>query len=233
VITLGYFGVSERLSDRATRTSASIWPVDVFWEIELCIIGEMDGVNGFVLAGGQSSRMGTDKALLDLNGRTLLERAMDTLSKVAGGVWILGSRERFEAFGNVIEDEFPGHGPLGGIHAALRASHQGLNVILAVDMPFVEVQFLEYLAEQAVRSAAAVTIPRAGGGWQPLCAVYRRAFAEVAEPALRAGRNKIDPLFGKVSLRTVEEVEMKQQGFALEMFRNLNTPEDMSAAQFG
>lgn len=197
----------------------------------MCIIGQMDGINGFVLAGGQSSRMGVDKALLELNGRSLLERALETLSKVVGGVWILGSREKFGGFGNVLEDEFPSHGPLGGIHAALRASHEDLNLILAVDMPFVEVRFLEYLGEQARGTTAAVTVPRAGGGWQPLCAIYQREFAEVAEPALRAGKNKIDPLFNQVPLRVVEEAELRQHDFAVEMFRNLNTPEDLSAAR--
>ena len=191
----------------------------------------MDGLNGFVLAGGQSSRMGADKAMLELWGRTLLKQALETVSKVASQVWILGSREKFGKFGHVIEDEFPAHGPLGGIHAALRASERDLNLILAVDMPFVEARFLGYLAEEAIRAAAMITIPRTAGGWQPLCAVYRREFAEVAEFALRAGNNKIDPLFGQVPLRVVEEVELKERDFAVEMFRNLNTPEDLSAAR--
>jgi molybdopterin-guanine dinucleotide biosynthesis protein A len=195
------------------------------------MIGPIDGLNGFVLAGGQSSRMGADKALLDFRGRTLLEQALETVSKVASCVWIVGSREKFATFGSVIEDEFPGHGPLGGIHAALRASQENLNLMLAVDMPFVEVRFLEYLAKEASRAAAIVTVPRAGGGWQPLCAVYRREFAEIAEPALRAGSNKIDPLFGQVSLRVVEETELKERDFSAELFRNLNTPEDLSAAR--
>ena len=195
------------------------------------MIGPMDGLSGFVLAGGQSSRMRTDKALIALNGRTLLEQALENLSKIASEVWILGSREKFGQFGTVIEDEFPGHGPLGGIHAALRTSRQDLNLILAVDMPFVEVRFFEYIAKEAQRSAAVVTVPRAGGGWQPLCAVYRRKFAEIAEPALRAGKNKIDPLFGQVPVRVVEEPELNEHDFAIEMFRNLNTPEDLSAAR--
>ena len=197
------------------------------------MIGPMDGINGFVLAGGQSTRMGADKAFLQLNGHTLLERALQTVSAVASAVWILGGREKFGGFGNVIEDEFPDHGPLGGIHAALRASHADLNLILAVDMPFVDARFLEYLVQRAGAKAAVVTIPRVAGRWQPLCAVYRREFAEVAEPALRAGKNKIDPLFGQVSLQVIEEAEITEHGFALEMFRNVNTPEELSAARLG
>jgi molybdopterin-guanine dinucleotide biosynthesis protein A len=63
--------------------------------------------------------------------------------------------------------------------------------------------------------------------------VYRREFAEVAEPALRAGKNKIDPLFGQVPLQVIEEAEITEHGFALEMFRNVNTPEELSAARLG
>ena len=191
----------------------------------------MDGVNGFVLAGGQSTRMGADKAFVELNGHTLLERALQTLSGVASAVWILGSREKFAEFGDVIEDEFPDHGPLGGIHAALRASREDLNLILAVDMPFVEARFLEYLVQRARAGGAVATVPRVAERWQPLCGVYRRGFADVAVPALRAAKNKIDPLFGKVSLQVIEEAELTRQGFAPEMFRNVNTPEELSAAR--
>jgi molybdenum cofactor guanylyltransferase len=205
----------------------------VFLEIDLCMIGPMDGLGGFVLAGGQSSRMGADKAFLALNGHSLLERALQTVSGVASGVSIVGSREKFGAFGIVIADQFPSHGPLGGIHAALCASREELNLILAVDMPFVERRFLEFLAEQARDSSAVVTVPRASGGWQPLCAVYRREFADVAEAALQADRNKIDPLFAQVTLRVVDEAELKEHGFAPDMFRNLNTPEELSAARQG
>ena len=197
------------------------------------MIGPMDGVNGFVLAGGQSTRMGADKAFVELGGHTLLERALQTVSAVASEVRILGNREKFKAIRDVIEDEFPDHGPLGGIHAALRASHEDLNLILAVDMPFVEARFLEYLVQRARAGAAVATVPRIAGRWQPLCALYRRGFADVAEPALRAGKNKIDPLFGQVSLQVIEEAELQEQSFALEMFRNVNTPEELSAARQG
>jgi molybdopterin-guanine dinucleotide biosynthesis protein A len=191
----------------------------------------MDGGTAFVLAGGQSSRMGADKAFVQLDGRTLLERALELAAAVAPEVCIVGSQHKFGMLGRVIEDLFPDHGPLGGIHAALRASSTDCNLILAVDMPFVEARFLGYLLEQARRTNAMVTVPRAGGGWQPLCAAYRRPFSAVAESALRAGRNKIDPLFVQVEMRVVEEQELLEHNFAVEMFRNLNTPEELKEAQ--
>jgi molybdopterin-guanine dinucleotide biosynthesis protein A len=191
----------------------------------------MGGVNAFVLAGGKSSRMGTEKAFVNLNGQTLLQRALELVRPIGQTVWILGSREKFGSYGTVIEDEFPNHGPLGGIHAALRASDQELNLILAVDMPFVENRFLAYLAKSAKDTAAVVTAPRAEGRWQPLCAVYRPEFAILAEQALKADKNKIDPLFSQVAVRAIDDTELRGKGFAPEMFRNLNTPEEVEAVR--
>jgi len=189
----------------------------------------MGGLNAFVLAGGKSSRMGTDKAFVELNGQTLLQRTLELVRPIGQKVWILGSRQKFGPYRTVIEDEFLNHGPLGGIHAALRATDEELNLILAVDMPFVESGFLEYLAKCAKETAAVVTAPRAEGRWQPLCAVYRREFAVLAEQALQADKNKIDPLFSVVAVRAIEDTELRGKGFSPEMFRNLNTPEEVEA----
>jgi molybdenum cofactor guanylyltransferase len=185
----------------------------------------------FVLAGGQSTRMGADKAFVQLEGRTLLAHALALAKSVSSDVRIVGSPEKFAAFGEVIEDEFPQHGPLAGIHAALRRSSSALNLMLAVDMPFVEVPFLEYLFQEAARhESAIVTIPRAAGAWQTLCAVYRKPFANLAEQALRQGKNKIDPLFRDIEMRIVDQHELTQQNFSPEMFRNLNTLEELKQA---
>src|SRR6185437_1269016 len=115
-------------------------------------------------AGGRSSRMGSDKAALVLNGRTLLEHAMETLHAVTGGpVYILGLRQLYGNYGEVIEDLYPGCGPLGGIHAALSHSRAPFNLILAVDTPFLSSHFLTYMAERAIESGAVVTVPQIGG----------------------------------------------------------------------
>ena len=185
----------------------------------------------FVLAGGQSTRMGADKAFVQLEGCTLLAHALALAKSVTSDVRIVGSPEKFAAFGEVVEDEFPQHGPLAGIHAALRASSSELNLMLAVDMPFVEVPFLEYLFQEAARhESVMVTIPRAAGAWQTLCAVYRKPFADLAEQALRQGKNKIDPLFRDIEMRIVEEHELTRQNFSPDMFRNLNTLEELKQA---
>jgi molybdopterin-guanine dinucleotide biosynthesis protein A len=189
------------------------------------------GVTAFVLAGGKSSRMGSDKAFLRLGDETLLSQALKVAGAVAGEVRIVGDAKKFAGFGRVIEDVYRDRGPLGGIHGALASSTTELNLILAVDLPFAGAKFLEYLLLRARESGAMVTVPRAGGGLQPLCAAYLHGFAEVAEQSLREGKNKIDPLFARVETRVIEEDELVRAGFSPEMFRNLNTPEELEKAK--
>ena len=190
--------------------------------------GPEPDVTIFVLAGGKSTRMGRDKAFVEFQGRTLLARSLALARSMPADVRIVGSLEKFAPFATVVEDLFRDCGPLGGIHAALLAARTKLNVMLAVDMPFVSRAFLEYLIDKARDSPDAfVVVPRCNGGRQPLCAVYRREFAAVAESALRAGRNKIDLLFDVVQTRVIDQKELENAGFAASIFRNLNTPEEL------
>jgi molybdenum cofactor guanylyltransferase len=170
--------------------------------------------------------MGQDKAFLELGGRTLLAQALEYVRAATGSAWIVGSAEKFAGFGPVVEDVFPACGPLGGIQAALTATATDLNLITAVDMPFIQVDFLNYLITQARSSDAVVVVPRAGGNLQPLCAIYRRSFVEVAERSLRAGKNKVGSLFTEVQTLVIEESELQRSGFNGEMFRNLNTEQE-------
>jgi molybdopterin-guanine dinucleotide biosynthesis protein A len=187
-------------------------------------------VAAFILAGGRSSRMGTDKAFVDYDGRTLLARALDLARSVTPDVRIVGSPEKFAPFAPVVEDIFRDCGPLGGIHAGLRSSLTELNLMLAVDTPFVSWAFLQYLISQA-RGApeAAAVVPHDDGGWQPLCAIYRREFGDATENALRAGQNRIDSLFDAARTRIIERDELEGAGFSRAIFRNLNTPEELEA----
>jgi molybdenum cofactor guanylyltransferase len=181
---------------------------------------------GCVLVGGRSSRMGRDKAFVEFGGQTLLERALAVVGGVCDQVMIAGDPAVFAKYGSAVADVFPGCGPLAGIHAALLASPAELSLMLAVDMPFVSGELLGFLFAVAENSDAVVTVPRTGKGLQPLCAVYRRAFSVAAEPALRAGKYKIDAAFSGVSVRVIEENELAAAGFSEQTFFNVNTPQD-------
>jgi molybdenum cofactor guanylyltransferase len=186
----------------------------------------------FVLTGGKSTRMGTNKAFVQLDGPTLVERALGVLRSVTTEVRIAGDPAIYGSLAPCVPDLYPNCGPLGGIHAALLNSQTEFNLILAVDLPFVTGALLEFLVSRAQDSeTATVAVPRAGGRLQPLCAIYRRAFAEHAEKALRAGRYKIDALLDSRNTQVIEEDALLAAGFSPDLFRNLNTPEDLTDAK--
>lgn len=192
---------------------------------------EMHDVTAFILAGGQSSRMGTEKAFLELEGRLLIDRMIDIVKTVAEQVRIVGPKQKFAAFGQIALDIYPERGPLGGIHAALNISRTEFNLVLAVDMPFVEPHFLEYLLQQAAHSEALAVVPKTRDGYQPLCASYRKEFEAAVEKALAAGQNKVDALFAPAITRVIDEKELAKLGLPDTMFRNLNTREDYERAK--
>ena len=175
--------------------------------------------------------MGTDKAFLRLGQESLLDRALRLAGSITKDVRIVGDPQKFANFSHsVIEDVYFQRGPLGGIHAALHKTPSDLNLMLAVDMPFIKPEFLVYLAAQARNGTAVVTVPNVSRGFQPLCAVYRRKFAELAEESLRTGKNKIDALFTENTTQVITEEQLIAAGFSAEMFKNLNTPEDLAFA---
>ena len=170
--------------------------------------------------------MGVDKAFLELGGRTPLARVLELAATVAENVAIVGDPAKFAASAPLIADVYPGRGPLAGIHAALRHSETELNLMLAVDLPFLDDRLLKYVVAQAECSSALVTVPFVSGHYQPLCAVYRKAFASLAEEALAQGRNKIDALFPRISVRLIDEEELANAGCDPAALRNVNTPEE-------
>jgi molybdenum cofactor guanylyltransferase len=196
---------------------------------------------GFVLAGGKSSRMGVDKAFLPVGGRTLLDQALVVLASVCDRLTIVGDPMKFAQYesaeyggrkvGPVVGDIFPECGPLAGIHTALVHSSAELNLMLAVDMPFISAALLSFLFAMAEQTEAIVTVPRVGKGLQPLCAVYRTDFRGAAEQALRAGNYKIEAAFSTVSIRVIADSELTAAGFSEQNFFNLNTPQDRIAAE--
>lgn len=186
---------------------------------------------GFVLTGGKSSRMGADKAFMDFRGRSLLAHALILMREVCPDTAIVGDPGRLAAYGTVLQDMYAGCGPLAGIHAALTTHPADLNLIIAVDMPFISSRLLSFLLAAAHDCDAIATVPRTRSGFQPLCAVYRPDFVALADSALRAGRYKIDALFSGTSLRIVDENELAAAGFSERNFFNVNTPDDLRVAR--
>jgi molybdopterin-guanine dinucleotide biosynthesis protein A len=180
----------------------------------------------WVLAGGRSSRMGTDKARAESGGRALALRVADEAAAVCDRVSLVGDPLLYAELGlPVIADRFPGQGPLSGMEAALAASNCDANLILACDMPAIRQGLLAELFTADGDSNADCTVPRHDDGrLEPLCAVYRRRCHPVIQAALEGGIRKVTDalrLFAQHSL-AIRYVRVSDPA----AFANLNTPED-------
>lgn len=173
--------------------------------------------------------MGRDKALLPIGHRNLLQLTLDKARQLPSEPIIVGSRERYSQYGEVIEDVISGCGALSGIHAALGATHTDVNLILSVDMPLMATDFLRWLLQRASANLELAIVPEADGRTQPLCAVYRRAAHGEVERALRMGEYKVDRLFSSLPTRFIPESDWLAAGFPRDIFRNVNTPQEYEA----
>jgi molybdopterin-guanine dinucleotide biosynthesis protein A len=163
---------------------------------------------GWVLAGGRSVRMGSDKAAIGLAGVPLLERMLRKLRQLNLKARIAGMREPVEGVAaEVVSDVHPDCGPLSGMETALSRSETPLVMMLGVDLPLVEIGFLQWMLERAQVSGAVATIPRVLGQPQPLCAVYRRELLAGIARALHAG-----------DFKTMTAVESAAAGGSLDLF---------------
>lgn len=183
----------------------------------------MDELTAFILAGGQSSRMGSNKAFLSLAGQMLIDHALRRLKPLECDIFIVGPRADFNPFGRVLEDRFTDSGPLAGIHRALERSESSFNLITAVDMPLLTTDFLRSLVAAAKGDAAEVVIPHTTEGFQPLCAVYRKEFLAAADAALKTEERKVDRVIFARPHRIIEADS--------EIFANVNTPADLAAVE--
>jgi molybdopterin-guanine dinucleotide biosynthesis protein A len=180
---------------------------------------------GFVLVGGQSSRMGRDKALLPSQSGPLVLEIADRVAAAVGNVVLVGRRAVYrDRLGlDCLDDVRPGYGPLSGIHAALHSGRGDYNLILACDMPGIPEELLVSLFETAkARSARCVVTVDAAGEVHPLCAVYHRDALDAVEHAMDASRLCLMDLLRDLDALRFESPLTVQ---------NCNTPAEWTAFQ--
>lgn len=174
-------------------------------------------LTGFVLAGGNSTRMGQDKALLDWRGRTMLDHMSDLLRSVADPVHVVGR--------DALPDRLPACGPLSGIATALETTSTDANIIVAVDLPHLTRDFLKYLKPRLENSSHALLACRIGADY-PLClGIWRPMLPEITR-LLAAGQLSIRGMIENSSAEIISENELLRAGFTAAMFKNINTPDD-------
>jgi molybdenum cofactor guanylyltransferase len=189
-------------------------------------------IEGFILVGGASSRMGRDKARLILEGRSFVERVAGAVRAVAERVRTVGAKG-FEAGGALpnVPDVYEAWGALGGLHAALSACSAEWALVVACDLPFVTADLLARLL--GLREDFDAVVPlQPDGRLQPLCALYRtRACRGRAEELIQRGRRRPLDLIAMVSARRVLWEELADLPNSERFFMNVNTPEDYARAR--
>ena len=189
----------------------------------------MDSIAGFILTGGQSRRMGTDKSRLLIDGQSFVDRIAGELSAASPSVTVVGdnsaatqSRLNFPT----VSDVYPKWGALGGVHAALSACSAGWALIVACDFPLVTKELFALLASLRGRMEAVAPI-QSDGIPQPLCALYRvDPCLRRAEQLIKSGERKPIALLQSVETLWVRFAELSTMEGAENFFDNINTPAD-------
>ncbi|HLF00697.1 MAG TPA: molybdenum cofactor guanylyltransferase [Anaerolineales bacterium] len=198
-------------------------------------------------AGGKSSRMGVDKAFVEIGGRPMIEHILEQTKGLGDQIIVANAPERYRRFGlPVVADVYPDKGALGGLYTCIHAAAQEHALITACDMPFVNRPLLEYMQSLAPefeavvpRLAAAPPAPSSSPGAagdaaskprleaEPLRAIYSKACLGPIRRALDEGRLRVISFFSDVRLRWVEEEAIRQFDPELLSFMNCNTPEEL------
>jgi molybdopterin-guanine dinucleotide biosynthesis protein A len=186
-----------------------------------------------ILAGGKSKRLGQDKALLRVEGQTLLARTVHTLAALSDDLVVVANHpDRYGTLAlpvRLVPDERPGFGSLMGIYSGLRAARQPHVLVVACDMPFLNMDLLRFMLSLA--HGQDVVVPRLGDFLEPLHAIYSRACLLPIAGQLEQKRRQIIGFFDQVRVRYVEEDEIDRFDPQHLSFMNVNTPQDWERVQ--
>lgn len=197
-----------------------------------------DSITSMVLAGGKSTRLGTDKALLTLcsgqrgvTAQTMMGGIVEKLLTISKEIIVVGDLKRgYEHLkARLVSDVYPGAGSLGGIYSGLQAAIFSHALVVACDMPFLNVRLLRYMI--SLPRDYDVLIPKLGGRLEPLHAIYSKNCLSPIEGLLRCGDLCILDLFDQVRVRYVAEEEIERYDPKHLSFFNINTPSQLREAE--
>jgi molybdopterin-guanine dinucleotide biosynthesis protein A len=188
----------------------------------------MSGTNwtGVVLAGGRSSRMGRDKALVAIGTTTLLQRSVDLLRPHVNEILVIGDPSKYRVtHATVIADDDPGKGPLGGLVTGLRRAGHDHLMVVACDMPGLNDRFIQHMQLGPTGESDAV-VPEHNGHLEPLAACYHRRCLGPFEACISQGRLKMSDALKSVRTRYLS-IRPGTDEWADDLFRNVNNPADL------
>ncbi|MFH1241257.1 MAG: molybdenum cofactor guanylyltransferase [Pseudomonadota bacterium] len=187
----------------------------------------IDDVSGVILAGGKSSRYGKDKAFVEINGLPLIESVIEVMGSVFQELIIItNTPNKYSSLGlSVYEDTIKGLGPLGGIVTGLTAISKEAGFFVACDMPFLNRELLLYMTESKGEFDAVV--PRISGEMEALHALYRKTCLPAIRRLIDSRVYQVLRFFSEVSVRYVDEGEIRQFDPDLRCFLNVNSPQEL------
>ena len=188
-------------------------------------------ISCIVLAGGEGKRLATDKAFLRIGGRVLIEGIVEKMARIGDEVIIVtNSPQRYDHLeARLVGDVYPGKGSLGGIYSGIKVAHNQHSLVVACDMPFLDLRLLRYMI--LLSPGQDVVIPRVGELTAPLHAIYSRRCLQPIERVLAGGGRRIIEFFPEVRVRYIEEQEIKLFDPQCLSFFNINTPADLEKAR--
>ena len=189
-------------------------------------------MTAIILAGGKSSRMGHDKAFIEIEGVSLIRRQLALLRNLFKKIIIVTNepqRYRFKGI-KIVKDIIAGRGPLGGIHAGLRASDSFHNFVMACDMPNLNSGLIRYVIQE--KDNFDVVVPYVKRRYESLFAIYSKNCIMPIYNALISKDLKIRNFFKAVKVRIIEATEIRKFGNPDILFANINTPSDYDKALY-
>lgn len=187
-----------------------------------------------IQAGGESSRMGQDKALVPFLGTPLIQRVFERIVELGDEILVTTNHPQAFTFlkARLVSDFLPGHGALGGLYTALSAAKHPLVAVVACDMPFANRRLLASLRDRLIETGCAAVIPRSEGGLEPFHAVYHRsACLPLIKAALETGLRRVDSWFIQARIEYFSIAEIQRYDPHQRAFLNVNTPEDLKQAE--
>jgi molybdopterin-guanine dinucleotide biosynthesis protein A len=179
-----------------------------------------EDITGIVLSGGRSSRMGSDKAMIEFEGKKLIEHSLAVMRKVAATIIISANSEQYADFGEkVVSDNYNGIGPLAGLEACLRISNTRVNLLAPCDTPLLNVDFLNTILENIDDYDAVVPIS-ANGKIEPLTGYYSRDILPIVVQQIERGDFKVQNLLKRIRTNFLPFENRR-------ILKNINTPDDL------
>jgi molybdopterin-guanine dinucleotide biosynthesis protein A len=183
-------------------------------------------MNAAILVGGKSSRMGSNKAFLELKGKTFIELQIDLLREIFDDIFIsANTSSEYEHLNlSIFKDVYPGKGPLGGIYTSLINSSSLHTFMLACDMPFIGPELINHLKD--LTKEYDVVIPKSEKGLEPLHAFYSKKCIDPIKRSLEEDNLRITSFFPHVNVKIVELDNLNLSDSFKNSIKNLNTRDD-------